>query len=91
MEKYVWNNEKNRELLASRGISFEHVLSCMQNDKLLLDVISHPNEQRYRGQMIFIVNINNYVYLVPFVEDDEKIFLKTIIPSRKHTKKYLGG
>ncbi len=56
----------------------------------LLDVIEHPNKSIYSNQNIFIVNIDNYIYLVPFVEDDEIVFLKTIIPSRKMTKKYLG-
>jgi hypothetical protein len=57
----------------------------------LLDTIEHPNQQQYPGQKIFIVNVEGYAYLVPFVEDDEMIFLKTIIPSRKMTKEYLGG
>ena len=57
----------------------------------LLDTIEHPNADKYSNQKIFIVNIENYIYLVPFVESEESIFLKTIIPSRKMTKKYLGG
>lgn len=55
----------------------------------LLDTIAHPNKIKYPNQKMFVVNIDNYVYLIPFVEDDEKVFLKTIIPSRKMTKKYL--
>ncbi len=55
----------------------------------LLDVIEHPSKSKYHNQNIFIVNIDEYVFLVPFVEDDEVIFLKTIVPSRKMTKKYL--
>ncbi len=57
----------------------------------LLDTIEHPNKKKYQNQRIFIVEINDYAYLVPFVEDERIIFLKTIIPSRKMTKKYLGG
>jgi len=57
----------------------------------LLDAIKHPNQKKYPGQMIFIVNIEEYVYIVPFVENSEVIFLKTVIPSRKMTKQYLGG
>lgn len=57
----------------------------------MLDTIEHPNHQQYPGQKIFIVNVEGYACLVPFVEDDEMIFLKTIIPSRKMTKQYLGG
>jgi hypothetical protein len=56
-----------------------------------LDIIEHPNQEKYKGQRIFIVNINNYACLVPFVESEREIFLKTIIPSRKATKKYLRG
>jgi hypothetical protein len=56
----------------------------------LLDVLDHPNPERYTGQRIFVVRRDDYVYLVPFVEDDETVFLKTIIPSRKATKQYLG-
>ncbi len=57
----------------------------------LLDVIKHDNPDKYPKQKIFIVRIDNYVYLIPFVENDLEIFLKTIIPSRKMTRKYLGG
>jgi hypothetical protein len=59
------------------------------SDKLL-DVIDHPNQEKYPNQRIFIVEINHYVYLVPFVENDQEFFLKTVIPSRKMTKQYLG-
>ncbi len=55
----------------------------------LLDVIKHYNPDKYPNQKIFIVKIDDYVYLVPFMENDLEIFLKTIIPSRKMTKKYL--
>ncbi len=89
MKYFDWNNEKNEELLKDRGVSFEEVVFCIMNDGLL-DVIEHPNKSKYPNQNIFIVDIDNYVYLAPFVEDDEVVFLKTIIPSRKMTKKYLG-
>ena len=56
----------------------------------MLDILEHPNPQRYAGQRIFVVQRDDYVYLVPFVEDERLIFLKTIIPSRKATKQYLG-
>ncbi|HEX3046225.1 MAG TPA: hypothetical protein VHY08_15825 [Bacillota bacterium] len=56
-----------------------------------MDIIEHPNSQKYQGQRIFIVNINGYAYLVPFVETAREVFLKTIIPSRKATKVYLRG
>jgi len=57
----------------------------------LLDIVERPNQEGYGGQRIFIVNIREYAYLVPFVETEREIFLKTIIPSRKATRKYLGG
>jgi hypothetical protein len=57
----------------------------------LLDVLEHPNKEQYPGQMIFVVDVEGYVYLVPYVETEESVFLKTIIPSRKMTKKYLKG
>ena len=89
MKYFDWNNEKNEELIKDRGVSFEEVVFCIMHDGLL-DIIEHPNKVKYPDQNIFIVNIDNYVYLVPFVEDDEVVFLKTIIPSRKMTKIYLG-
>ena len=55
----------------------------------VLDILEHPNQQRYGGQRIFVVQHDDYVYLVPFIEDDKLIALKTIIPSRKATKQYL--
>jgi uncharacterized DUF497 family protein len=89
MKYFDWNNEKNEELLKDRGISFEEVVFSIMHDGLL-DIIEHPNKSKYPYQKIFIVDIDNYVYIVPFVEDDEVVFLKTIIPSRKMTKQYLG-
>lgn len=71
-----------------RGISFEAVVFCIENE-LLLDIIAHPNQDKYKGQKIYVVNFNNYAYLVPFLESDSEIFLKTIYPSRKYTKIYL--
>jgi len=86
---FDWNVDKNDELIRERGISFEEIVFCIMHDGLL-DIIEHPNRENYPNQKIFIVNIADYVYLVPFVEDEKTIFLKTIIPSRKMTKKYLG-
>jgi len=70
-------------------ISFEDVLFHIE-DGDILDILKHPNQTKYDGQHIFVVAVNDYVYLVPFVEDDNEIFLKTIIPSRKTTRKYPG-
>ncbi len=90
MKYFSWNNEKNQLLKAERNISFEEVVFRIEK-KQVLDIVEHPNQEQYKGQKIFIINIHNYAYLVPFVESKEGIFLKTIIPSRKATKKYLGG
>jgi len=88
VKRFDWDKEKNRLLKEQRGIGFEDVVEAIKDGKLLLTII-HPNKTRYPNQSLYIVNINNYAYLVPFVEDEEKKFLKTIFPSRKATKKYL--
>jgi uncharacterized DUF497 family protein len=85
-----WSAAKNAELIQKRGVSFEDVLFCLQTDSLL-DDIAHPNRERYPHQRIFVTLISGYVYLVPYVENGEEIFLKTIIPSRKAAKAYLRG
>ena len=77
-------------LKAEREISFEDIVLFIEMG-FLLDVLEHPNQEKYNGQKIFVVQIDEYAYLVPFIEDDNEIFLKTIIPSRKATKKYLQG
>lgn len=89
VKPFRWNDEKNTLLQADRGISFEVVVTAIAEDKLL-DAIEHPNQEKYPAQRIFVVEIDRYVYMVPFVESDDEIFLKTIIPSRKLKKKYLG-
>lgn len=88
MRYFDWNKEKNELLKLERGISFEEIEIAIRTSGLL-DAYPHPNQKRYPGQQIYVVQVEDYVYLVPFVEDEEKIFLKTIIPSRKATKKYL--
>lgn len=89
MKYFDWNVEKNEEIIKEREISFEEIVFSIMHDGLL-DIIEHPNKTKYSDQKIFIVNVDEYVYLVPFVEDEHTIFLKTIIPSRKMKKKYLG-
>jgi hypothetical protein len=78
------------KLKEERGVSFEDVLFQIRNGNLLT-TIKHPNPSEYQNQKVFIVNINNYAYAVPFVETEDKIFLKTIYPNRKYSKKYLEG
>lgn len=90
MKVYNWNSEKNEILKNERNISFEEVVELILEGKIL-DIVRHPNIEKYPNQKIFILNINDYCYLVPFVEDEEQIFLKTIIPSRKTTSQYLRG
>ena len=90
MKPFDWDKEKNNRLKIERDIGFEEIVVAIQNGNLL-DIVPHYKEKRYPNQKIFILNINGYAYMVPFVEDEEKIFLKTIIPSRKATKKYLLG
>ena len=87
MENFEWNIDKNNKLKKERGISFEMaVKAILGND--LIKVEKNPNK-KHSNQQMYIVNINNYCYLVPFVREKDKIFLKTIIPSRKATKKYI--
>ncbi|MDZ7753953.1 MAG: BrnT family toxin [Gammaproteobacteria bacterium] len=90
MKSIAWNAEKNAHLKAERGISFEDVVFHIMADDIL-DTVDHPNQERYPGQQIHVIDIEGYIYLVPFVETEDEVFLKTIIPSRKATKSYLGG
>ena len=89
MKLFDWDPEKNQQLIDQRDISFEEVIFHLQTDGLIDDV-RHPNQKDYPHQRAFIVAIDNYAYFVPYVETKEYIFLKTIIPSRKATKQYLG-
>jgi len=89
MKIYNWNAEKNELLIVERGISFEKIVFYIENGGLL-DEIAHPNARDYSHQRIFVVAVERYVYLVPFVENEDELFLKTIIPSRKFTKIYIG-
>ena len=86
---FAWDERKNELLKRTRGISFEDVVVRMAADGLL-DVIEHPAPERYPGQKIFVVRVDDQVVLVPFLEDEWRVVLKTIIPSRKMTKRYLG-
>jgi uncharacterized DUF497 family protein len=88
MKYFDWNNEKNEWLKKERDISFEEILLAIGDDGLL-DILEHSDKKKYPNQRVFVVGIDGYAYLVPFVEDEEKVFLKTVIPSRKATKKYL--
>lgn len=88
MKYFAWSADKNESLKRERGISFEGVISHIERGNLI-DILEHPNQQRYPGQRIFVVDIGGYAYLVPFVESETEVFLKTVIPSRKATNTYL--
>jgi len=88
---YDWNEEKNRQLKEQRGISFEEIVLCIQEDRVVI-VLEHPSKERYPGQRLYLIEYKKQIYVVPFVIDaeEEVIFLKTVCPSRHYTKKYLG-
>ncbi len=88
MKYYSWDGQKNKKLIAERRISFEEIIFNIENGNLL-DDLSHPNQEKYKGQRILVVTVKNYVYLVPYIEMENELFLITIIPNRKATKKYL--
>ncbi len=89
MKHINWSTEKSLRLKESRGICFEDVVYHIENGDIL-DDYEHPNQERYSGQRIIVIGVDNYAYLVPYVEDEDEIFLKTIIPSRKATEIYFG-
>ena len=85
---FNWSTEKDQQLIQQRGISFESIVSSIARGNLW-DVLEHPNQDRYPGQLIYVVEVDEYFYLVPFViQADGTRFLKTIIPSRKATRDY---
>ncbi len=88
MNGFDWSDEKNEWLRRNRGLCFEDVLVCIQNGGIL-DVIRHPDRERYPKQSIIVLNVEGYVWLVPYVKSRGVRFLKTIIPSRKATREYL--
>jgi hypothetical protein len=88
MKTVKWNQAKNQILLEGRGVCFEDVIVAIK-DGGLLDTVKHPNWKKHPNQFVYVVKIQGYAYMVPFVDEADYIFLKTIIPSRKHTKRYL--
>ena len=90
MKPVRWNSEKSLSLKAERGVSFEEVLSTISQGGLIT-VMDHPNREKYRHQKMLVVKIRDYAYLVPYVESENEIFLKSIIPSRKATRDLLSG
>ena len=90
MKHINWNTDKSLKLKELRGICFEDIVYYIEKGDLL-DDYQHHNQKRYSGQRVMVIGINNYAYLVPYVENEEEVFLKTIIPSRKATEFYYGG
>ncbi|OGK23569.1 toxin [Candidatus Roizmanbacteria bacterium RIFCSPLOWO2_01_FULL_37_12] len=88
MKPVRFSEEKNAWLKVNRGIDFEEISKSIKKGKIV-KVINHPNKKRYPKQRMFLVNSRNYIFIVPFIEESEYIFLKTIYPSRKYTKQYL--
>lgn len=90
MPAYKWNNEKNEQLKLQRGIGFEQIVMHIERGDVL-EIVTHPNKDKYPDQQIIIVNISEYACLVPYIQDKNGLFLKTIVPSRKATNHYLRG
>lgn len=86
---FNWNKDKNELLKQQRNISFEEVVSAIKNGKLL-DIIENPSSN-FENQKCFVLEIYSYIWLVPYIENEKEIFLKTAFPSRKHQKIYLNN
>jgi len=89
LKPFRWESDKNERLKSGRSISFEEIVLAVEEGGLK-DILVHPNQRRYPGQVVLVVAYRGYVFLVPSVEEDAHYFLKTIIPSRKATRDYLG-
>ena len=87
---FDWNNDKNQLLKEERDISFERIVVAIEEDHLL-DILEHPNIEKYSNQLLLLVEIDDYVYVAPCVIENDVCFLKTIFPSRKYTDEYLPG
>ncbi len=83
-----YDPEKSAKLKAERGIGFEQIIALLETEQFL-EIIEHPNQAKYPNQKVFVVNLEGYIYWVPFVQSGRKVFLKTIFPSRKATAQYL--
>jgi hypothetical protein len=88
MKPFRWSPEKSEWLKLERGVSFESMVVAIESGGLL-DIVAHPNKVKYPHQRILVVALDGYAYLLPFVEEDDYFFLKTILPSRKATREYL--
>mgnify|MGYP001434213012 CR=1 FL=1 len=89
-KRFRWDSDKNEQLIQERGVSFEQITVAVENGDLL-QVLQHPNLAKYPRQKIMVVGIDGYPYLVPFIEETDYYFLKTILPSRKATRDFIEG
>ena len=87
---FRWDADKTEQLIQERGVSFEQITIAVENGDLL-QIVQHPNVEKYPRQKIMIVGIDGYAFLIPFVEEIDYLFLKTIIPSRKATRDFIIG
>ncbi|MCP4757069.1 MAG: toxin [Proteobacteria bacterium] len=85
--KYEWNPEKNEWLKKERNISFEQIIFHLSQGDVW-KFADHPDQTKYPDQKIYFVVVEEYIYLVPHIVEENYIFLKTVIPSRKATKMY---
>ena len=89
-KRIEWDEEKNTQLMRTRGVSFNDVALAVEEEGSILDIFPHPNQEVYPHQIILVLNIRNYACVIPFVEDKEKVFFKTVYKSRKFHHIYLA-
>lgn len=88
MFTFEYDPEKDQKLRQERNISFDEIIMLIHEGKLI-DILDHPNQSQYAKQKIYVLDVDGYVWLIPYVQNDNRIFLKTAFPSRKHTKQYI--
>ena len=87
---YAFDPQKNAWLSRERGISFEQIIALIESSKLI-QVLEHPNPGRYPNQLLYEVDVEGYVHVVPVVRDGRILFLTTVYPSRKAARKHRKG
>ena len=90
IDEFDYNEEKNRKLKQERNITFNKIIDHIQNG-CVVDIISHQNKEKYPSQKMYVLDIDGYIWLVPYIQNGNRAFLKTAFPNRKETKKYLRG
>ncbi|TGN00021.1 DUF4258 domain-containing protein [Leptospira dzoumogneensis] len=85
---FDWDNDKNETLKSERNISFERVVVEIESGSVL-EILKHPNKKKYPNQILLIVEIDNYAWVIPAIESKDTFFFKTAYPSRKYTSIYL--